>query len=150
GAAVALVACANPIESRDTDIDVLVIPTRGLPDQRIEVVGSAPAEVIHSCGTLIVLADDVANDPEIVANARKLASKLGGQIAGSPSAARAGVVSLAYVVDRTTPMAAELVVAIGGAAVDVSGATALIKIGAQGGKMLEGVLSGPPGPGLAA
>ena len=150
GAAVAMIAGAATLDVCDLDIDVLVIPTRGHSDERIELTGTAPAEVAHTCQPVIVLADELATDAEACANARRLASKLGGQLAGSPSSARAGIVGLGAVVDRSTPLVADLVVTIGGTLVDVSGATSLIRIGAQGGKNVEGALPGMANTGLAA
>ena len=53
------------------------------------------------------------------------------------------------VVDRTTPLVPELCVMIGGAHLDVAGATSVIKIGAPSNKHIDGALTGPANVGLA-
>lgn len=147
GAAVALIGRADPIEASDEDIDLVILALPGGVDSRVELAGTAPAEVAHARGSIVVLGDDVVNDPKIVADAKRLATQLGAQLIGGAAAAR--VVQIGAVVDRTTPLAPELCVTIGNAPLDLAGATSLIKIGGSGGKTVDGALPGDVGAGLA-
>jgi hypothetical protein len=150
GAAVALVGRASEIPKGDDDIDVVVLAIAGGADDRIELAGATPAEVSHALGAIVAISDDAAKDPKVVANANKLAQRLGGVVVGGAEAARAGAVAAGAVVDRTTPLAPELCVMIGSAQVDIAGTTSLIKIGAQPGKLVDGALPGTIDLGLAA
>jgi hypothetical protein len=150
GAAVALIGRASEVPRGDEDVDVVVLALPGGVDERIEIAGSSPAEVSHTLGAVVVIGDEAAKDPKVVANANTLAQRLGGVLLGGGDAARAGAVAPGAVVDRTTPVAPELCVMIGGAQVDVAGATSLIKIGAQPGKLVDGALPGTVDLGLAA
>jgi hypothetical protein len=149
GAAVAMVGRAAPTPRADADIDLVVLETKQPPDTRIELVATLPAEVAHACGAVVALGDDVASDAKLVANARKLADMMDAFLVGNAGAAKAGVVATGAVVERTTPMAPELVVTIGGAQLDVAGATSLIKIGASVSKTVDGALPGLADVGLA-
>ena len=150
GAAVALIGRASEVPHGDEDIDVVVLALPGGVDERIEIAGSTPAEVAHTLGAVVVIGDDAAKDPKVVANASTLAQRLGGVLVGGADAVRGGAVAAGGVVDRTTPLAPELCVMIGGAQADVAGATSLIKIGAQPGKLVDGALPGTVDLGLAA
>lgn len=150
GAAVALIGRASEVPQGDDDVDVVVLALPGGVDERVEIAGSSPAEAAHSLGAIVAIGDDAARDPKVVANASKLAQRLGGVLVGSAEAARAGAVAPGAVVERTTPIAPELCVMIGGAEVDVAGASSLIKIGAQPGKLVDGALPGTVDLGLAA
>jgi hypothetical protein len=148
GAAVAVIGHAAALAAVDVDIDVLVLSVLDGADPRIEVVATAPAELAHTCGTVVALADDVASDPAIVGDARRLAAQIGAQVIAGPAGAAA--VQPGAIVERTTALAPELCVLVGAAQVDLSGATAIVKIGAQGGKLLvDGALPGPVDIGLA-
>ncbi len=149
GAAVAMVGRAAPTEPADGDIDLVVLEATQPPDARIELVATLPAEVAHASGAVIVLGDDVANDAKLVANARRLAELIGAHLVGGTGAAKAGVVVTGAVVERTTPMAPELVVTIGSAHIDIAGATSVIKIGASASKTVDGALPGLADVGLA-
>jgi hypothetical protein len=149
GAAVAMVGRAAPTAPADEDIDLVVLETKQPPDSRIELVATLPAEVAHACGAVVAIGDDVASDAKLVANARRLAELMGAHLVGGAGAAKAGVVVTGAVVDRTTPMAPELVVTIGGAQLDIAGATSVIKIGSAGGKTVDGALPGLADVGLA-
>lgn len=146
GAAVALIGRAAPAPSVDDDIDVVVLALPGGADPRIELAGTAPAQVAHTCGTLVALGDDVAHEPRIVADAQRLTELLGAQLVGGVGAARTGVAAM---VDRATPLAPELCVTIGAAQLDLAGAASLIKIGAPIGKTVDGALPGSVDVGLA-
>lgn len=150
GAAVALVGRASERPTGEDDADVVVLEATGAADPRIELAGAAPAGVAHTCGAVVALGEDAAKDAKVVASARELAQQLGAVVVGGAEAARAGAVAPGGVVDRQTPLAPELCVAIGAAHVDLAGATSLIKIGAKPGKLVAGALPGPIEPGLAA
>ncbi len=150
GAAVALIGRASEVPQGDDDIDVVVLALPGGVDERVEIAGSSPAEVTHTLGAVVAIGDEAAKDPKVVANAATLAQRLGGVVVGSAEAARSGVVAPGAVVERTTPIAPELCVMIGAAQADVAGATSLIKIGAQPGKLVDGALPGTVDLGLAA
>ncbi len=150
GAAVALIGRASEVPSGDDDVDVVVLALPGGVDERVEIAGSSPAEVAHTLGAVVAIGDEAAQDPKVVANASTLAQRLGGVLVGGAEAARAGTVAPGAVVERTTPIAPELCVMIGGAQVDVAGAASLIKIGAQPGKLVDGALPGTVDLGLAA
>jgi electron transfer flavoprotein alpha subunit len=150
GAAVALVGRASECPSGEDDADIVVVSATEGADARIELAGAAPAEVAHTIGAVVALGDEAAKDPKIVASANRLAQQLGAIVVGSAEAARAGAVAPGAVVDRQTPLAPELCIAVGDAKVDLAGSTSLIKIGAQPGKLVDGALPGPVGTGLAS
>lgn len=145
GAAVVLVGTAPRLEPHgDDDIDVLVLAVPGGADPRVELAGTAPAELGHSLGPLIAIGDDAAADPEIAKAARRLARVLGAQIVGSARAAALGVVDPAAVVERNAPLAPELCVAVGAPALDLAGAASLVRVGGGGStKHVDCALSGP-------
>ncbi len=147
GAAVALVGRAVPVSSGDEDVDLVVIAASGGADPRIEIAGTAPAELAHTCGAIVAIGDDVATDAQIATDARRLASRLGGQLVGGAAAKREGLVGTTL--ERTTPLAPELCVAIGSAQLDLAGSTNFVKIGAPGGKTVDGALAGIASVGLA-
>jgi hypothetical protein len=126
----------------DDDIDVMVLELPGGGDPRIELASSAPAELIHTTGTLIAIGDDAAGDPEIARATARLAKALGAHVVGSAQAANAGVVGPGAVVERGVPLAPELCVAIGATAIDVAGSASLVRIATSGGKGVDGALTG--------
>jgi hypothetical protein len=150
GAAVALVGRASECPAGEDDADVVVLETNGGADARIELAGAAPAQVAHTCGTVVALGEDAAKDAAIVAGAKQLAQQLGAIVVGPIEAARTGAVAPGAVVDRHTPLAPDLCVAVGDAKLDLAGATSVIKIGAQPGKLVDGALPGSVDAGLAA
>jgi len=150
GAAVALVGRASETPRGDDDVDVVVLAVPGGADERVELAGSAPAEVLHTAGAVVAIGDEEAKDPKLVANAKILAQRLGAVLVGSAEVVRSGAVAAGAVVERTTAVAPELCVMIGGAQVDVAGAASVIKIGAQPGKLVDGALPGTVDLGLAA
>ncbi len=144
GAAVAAIGRATAQRPSEARVDVVVLPPADA-DPRVEVVGVAPAEIGHAIGTLVALGDDVAGDPAIVAGARRLAALVGGQLVGPKAAAIPG----AAIVERSTPLSPELCVLIGGAKLDIAGATRIIKIGAPVSRLVDGALPGSAAAGLA-
>jgi hypothetical protein len=147
GAAVALIGSADAVPTGDQDVDLVVLTMPGGADDRLEVAGSMPAEILHTSSAIVAIGDDVAGDTKIVADATRLAMLLGAQIVGSAGAAR--VVSPGAVVDRSTAMAPALAVLIGNAQLDLAGATSVIRIGAQPNKSVDGALPGAIDKGLA-
>jgi electron transfer flavoprotein alpha subunit len=145
GAVVATIGRAARARACDGRVDLVVLPAVD-GDARVEIVGVAPAEAAHAIGALVAIGDDLADDPSVVEDARRLADQLGGQLAASPNhAARLG----ALAIERSTPLAPELCVQIGGGQLDLAGATSVIKIGAPISKLVDGALPGSPGTGLA-
>jgi hypothetical protein len=154
GAAVAMVGRAPAIDqvADDCDVDVVVLAMPGNRDERIELVTTSPAEIAHASGTILVLGDDVANDARVTASAQRLARMMNAQLVGGTAAVRSGAVANGAIVDKTTPLAPELCVTIGGAQVDVAGATSVIKIGASPATRVasvDGVVPGIAETGLA-
>jgi hypothetical protein len=136
----------------DCDVDVVVLAMPGGRDERIELVTTAPAEIAHATGTVLVLGDDIANDARVTAGAQRLARMMNAHLVGGPAAVRSGAVGNGAVVDKTTALAPELIVTIGGAQVDVAGATSVIKIGASPATRVasvDGVVPGVADAGLA-
>ncbi|HEV7554052.1 MAG TPA: hypothetical protein VGO00_01290 [Kofleriaceae bacterium] len=150
GAAVVLVGHAPAVAAGENDVDLVVVTTVAGADPRIEIAGTVPAELVHLTGPIVAIGDDVVGDAAIARDAQLLASQLGGHLVGGPAAVRAGVVEPGAVVDRHTPLAPELLIQIGTAPVDIAGATSVIRIGAPGGKAVDGALAGPAGENLAA
>lgn len=149
GAAVAMIGTGRAKPSGDEDIDLVVLVFPGAADPRIEPVGSSSAELAHTLGPIVALGDDAAADPDTVAAAKHLAKLLGAHVVGGPSAVRAGAVAPAAVVDRHTPLAPELCIAVGSIALDLAGSTHLVRVGPSSGKGVEGALSaGTPGENL--
>jgi hypothetical protein len=139
GAAVAMVGTVPRLARHcDDDVDVLVIAAApGGADPRIELVGKASTEpdaVGNTTGNLIAVGDDAARDPEIARATRQLARVLGARIVGGSSAAAAGLISSAAALERNAPISPELCVAVGAPAVDVAGATSLVRIGGPRGR----------------
>jgi hypothetical protein len=126
----------------DDDIDVMVLELPGGHDPRIELASSAPAELVHTTGTVVALGDDAALDPEVARAAHRLAKLMGAHVVGSPAAAASGVVSPGAVIERNAPLIAELCVAVGAPAVDIAGSGSVVRVGTTGGKGLDGALGG--------
>lgn len=150
GAAVAMIGAAPRLETRgEDDIDVMVLAVPGSADARIELAGTAAAEIGHTTGTLIVVADEIVSDAAAIRAIDRLATLLGAHVVGSAAAAAAGVVSPNAVLDRHAPLAPDLCIAIGMPVVDLAGVTSLIRIGVNGGKGVDGTLGGPIATSLA-
>jgi electron transfer flavoprotein alpha subunit len=150
GAAVVLVGQAPPAALGDDDIDLAVIAATGGGDSRIELAGSTVVELTQTCGAVVAIGDDVLGDPVIVGDARRLADQLGATLVGSSAAVRAGIIEPGAVIEKTTPLAPELCVVIGTMQLDLAGATSIIRIGATGGKSIDGALPAPVADNLAA
>lgn len=150
GAAVVMVGAAPrlAVHSED-DIDVMVLAPPGGADPRVELVSTAPAELAHTMGTLIAISDDAAGEPDIARATQRLARVLGAHVVGSAHAASAGVVGPGAVIERDAPLAPGLCVAVGVPEVDIAGAASLVRVGAVGGKGVDGALAGPIAPSLA-
>ena len=131
GAAVAMIGrAARFAVLEDADVDVVVLAVPGTADPHLELVATTPADAAQSVASVIVLGDDVATDPKVIAAAKQLAVLIDAHVVGGNAAARAGAIEKRAVVERSTPLAPELLVTIGNAQVDVAGATSVIKIGA--------------------
>ncbi|HEY1548548.1 MAG TPA: hypothetical protein VGG28_12035 [Kofleriaceae bacterium] len=149
GAAVAMIGHAVSRRGGDGRVDVVVLPPAD-GDMRIELVESSPiTSAEHANGTVIALADDLANDAAAVADAKRLAALVGGRLIASKAGARSAGLAKTAIVDHSTPLAPELCVAIGATVLDVAGATSVIKLGAQPGKLVDGALPGSPKSALA-
>jgi len=133
---------------QDEDIDLVVLALPGGADPNIEIVGTRPAELVHTTGALVAIADDVVDNAKLVTDAKRLATLLGAQLVGGAAAAK--VVAPTAIVDKSTPLAPELCVVIGNATVDLSGSTSVIKIGASADKTIDGALPAPPAVSLAS
>ncbi|MCW5808896.1 MAG: hypothetical protein KIT31_41475 [Deltaproteobacteria bacterium] len=144
GASVVMIGNARGDDRCDDDIDVIVLALPGGGDARIELAGTMPADVAQAHGAMVALGDDVAGDPEIVRHAQRLAALLGAPLVGGRAAASAGAIPPHAVVERVTPLAPELCVAIGSPNLDLAGATSLVRVGSNG-KGVDGVLPGPVG-----
>jgi electron transfer flavoprotein alpha subunit len=149
GAAVVLVGHSPPVAAGDGDVDLVVVTNAAGADPRVELVGTVAAELVHLTGPIVAIGDDVVGDAAIARDAQLLADQLGGHLVGGPAAVRAGVVAPGAVVDRHTALAPELLIQIGTAPVDVAGASSVIRIGAPGGKAVDGALAGPVADNLA-
>jgi hypothetical protein len=149
GAAVVLIGATRATGAGDDDIDIVVLAIPGGADTRIELASSAPAELVHTSGTVVAIDDEVAADPQAMRAATRLAGMLGAHVVGGVGAARSGTISPGAVVDRNTPLAPELCIAIGSPAIDVAGAASLIRIGTGVSKGADGALPGVVGVALA-
>ncbi|MDB4956434.1 MAG: hypothetical protein JWO36_4003 [Myxococcales bacterium] len=149
GAAVAMIGRADVAPRGEDEIDLFVLAVPGGADERIELASTAPAEIAHTSGTVIAIGDDVARDRDVVADSLLLARFLGAQVIGGPGAARAGALEPGAVVERSTAIAPELCITVGAAQIDLAGSTRLVKIGAPGGKLVDGALDGLARDGLA-
>lgn len=135
GATVAFVGRAHLVDAGQEDIDVVVLALPGGADGRIELAGTGPAELNHTRGAVIVVGDD--EDAQVVADATRLATQLGGEVI---PAAR---------IDRAAGFAPDLCVVVGNAQIDLAGASSLVKLGATATKNVDAALPGPVGAGLA-
>ncbi len=135
GAAVVLVGATKAAGGCDEDIDIVVLAMPGGSDPRVELAGSAPADVAHTGGAIVALDEASAADAQVMTAATRLAGMLGAPVIKGSS----------------TPLAPELCVAIGSPQIDLSGATSVIKIGSPsgGGKNVDGAISGLAGPALS-
>jgi electron transfer flavoprotein alpha subunit len=149
GAAVAMIGTGNASLVGDEDIDMVVLAFPNATDGRLEIAGNQPVELVHTLGPVIAIGDDVAGDADVVNGAKRLAKQLGAQIVGSPSAVRAGAVAPALVIERHTPLAPDLCIAVGSISLDLAGSTNLVRIGPSSGKNVEGALTGAPSASLA-
>lgn len=135
GAAVVLIGTAQSTTVGDDDIDIVVLAMPGGGDSRIEIVGSAPADLAHGGGTIVAIDDASAADQDVMDAATHLASLLDAPVVRSSS----------------TPLAPELCVAIGSPSIDLAGASSLIRIGQAKdsiGKNVDGALPGLAGTAL--
>lgn len=149
GAAVVMVGGVQPTLEADDDADLVVLVIPGGGDDRVELVSEAPAEVAHASGAVVGLGEDVASDPAIVRDARRLATLLGAPIVGNAAAARGGAVTPGGVLEKGSPLAPEVMIAIGHVNLDLAGSTSTIKINANPGKQVDGALTGPIGGNLS-
>ena len=143
GAAVATIGRADPLPAGDEDVDLVVIAAPNGADPRVELAGASPADVAQIGGALIVLGDELAASTAVCEGAKKLAARLGARLVGGTAAVRAGAVPAGATVEPATPLAPELCIAIGAPRIDLAGASALVKIGAAGGKHVDGALADP-------
>ncbi|HEX3764450.1 MAG TPA: hypothetical protein VHW23_37400 [Kofleriaceae bacterium] len=150
GAAVAMIGAAPrlAVHSED-DIDVMVLAPPGGADPRIELVATAPAELGHTIGPVVAISDEAAVEPDISRAAQRLARALGASLVGGAHAASAGALGTGEVVAADAALAPSLCVAIGATEIDVAGTASLVRVGAAGGKGVDGALTGPIGPALA-
>lgn len=135
GAAVVLIGATPPTTSGDDDIDIVVLAMPGGGDSRVEIVGSAPAELSHGGGSIVAIDDASAADTDILDAATHLAGMLNAPVVRS----------------STTPLAPELCVAIGSPSIDLAGASSLIRIGQAKdtvGKNIDGAIPGLAGVAL--
>jgi len=150
GATVALIGSAPRLAPHsDDDIDVMVLAPASAADPRIELVGSAPAALVHTTGAVIAIGDDAAGDPEIARAAAQLAAALGASVVGSAAAATAGAVASGAVLPPGAALAPALCVTIGVPPVDLAGATSVVQIAAAGGTGGDATLNGPIAPNIA-
>lgn len=140
GAAVAMIGTGRVRLVGDDDIDLVVLVYPGAADPRIEVAGNGSPELAHTLGPIVALGDDAVSDAETLRAAKQLAQQLGAQLVGGPSAVRAGAIAPQAVVDRHTPLAPDLCIAVGSVALDLAGTTNLVRVGPSSGKNVEGVL----------
>lgn len=145
GAAVVMIGGAQAALTADDDADLVVLVIPGGSDDRVELVGTSVAEVVHTSGAMIAIGDDVAGDSAIARDAKQLATLLGAPIVGNAAAARGGAVSNGGIIDKGSPLAPEVLIAIGNANLDLAGSTSVIRITPTPGKQLDGALTGPVG-----
>jgi hypothetical protein len=135
GAAVVLIGATQTTTVGDDDIDIVVLAMPGGGDPRVEIAGSAPADLTHGGGAIVAIDDASAADPDIMDAATHLASLLDAPVVRS----------------STTPLAPELCVAIGSPSIDLAGASSLIRIGQAKdtiGKQVDGAIPGLAGAAL--
>jgi hypothetical protein len=150
GAAVALIGAAPRLPTHsDDDIDVMLLAPPGGADPRIELVSTAPAELVHTTGAVVAISDEAAVEPDIARAAQRLARALGAHLVGGAHAASAGAIGAGAVIAADAALAPALCVAIGTGEIDVAGAASLVRVGAAGGKGIDGALTGSIGPHLA-
>lgn len=131
GAAVAVIGGPQPAAGCDEDVDLVLLVMPGSADERVEVIGSQPAELSHMTGAIVALGEDAAGDPAIAKQAKKLAAALGAPVVSPPTIA------------RNTPLSPDLLIAVGTVNVDVAGATSLVRIAPTASKQVDGALTGP-------
>lgn len=149
GAAVVMVGGAQAPLTADDDADLVVLVIPGGSDDRIDLVSTSVAEVAHTSGAMVALGEDVAGDGAIARDARQLAALLGAPIVGNAAAARGGAVSAGGIIEKNSPLAPEVMIAIGNANLDLAGSTSLIRITPNPGKQVDGALTGPIGGSLS-
>ena len=129
GAAVAIIGAARATTAGDDDVDVVVLAIPNAADPRIEFAGSAPCEPDLAIGAIVALDEVTAGDAQVFALASQLATLLKARLRIARSTA-----------DGATALAPELCIAIGEPAIDLAGATTLIRIAALPGPV-AGVLT---------
>ncbi len=143
GAAVAMIGGIHPVTPGDDDVDLVVLTVPTAADPRIELVGSAVAEVAHTRGAIVAIGEDVAGDAQIARDATRLAALLGAPLVGGSAAARSGSVTPGGVIERGAALAPDVCVVVGTVNLDLAGASSLVRIGSAGGKGVDGALTGP-------
>lgn len=149
GAAVVMIGGVQPTVDADDDADLVVLVIPGGGDDRVELVNTTSADVGLASGAMVALGEDVASDPAIARDARQLAAVLGAPVVGNAAAARSGAITPGGVVEKGSPLAPDVMIAIGNVNLDLAGSTSTIKITASAGKQLDGALTGPIGGNLA-
>ncbi len=148
GAAVVLVGAAAKTVLADDDADFTSLAFANL-ETRIELAGTAPAEVQHA-RVVIAIGDDVLEEPGIADSANRLAALLGARVVGHVAGVRAGVIATGAMLDRNAPLAPELCILVGAPAIDLAGSASVVRIGGSGStKHHDGALPGLAGVGLA-
>ncbi len=144
GATVALIGEARVEDICEDDVDLVVLALPGA-DDHVVLTGTQPAELQLTSDVVVALGDDALGD-NVVAGARRLADLLGAQLVGGPAAAAAGAIPHAAAFEPNTPIAPDLCVVVGALALDLAGATTIVRIGAS--KFADGYLTGPLDAGL--
>ena len=147
GATVALIADAIDEGPCDDDVDLVVLAIPGAEGgaraRRASRARRSRSSRTRRNINVVALGDD-ALDPGIVASAHRLAELIGGYVVGGPAAAAAGAIAHAAVFERNAPLAPDVCIALGSLALDLAGATSIIRIGpTASAKTAEGALTGP-------
>jgi len=149
GAAVAMIGGVHRVIPGEDDVDLVVLVAPSSADPRVELVGTSAAEVAHTGGAIVVIGEDVATDAEIARDAVRLAALLGAPLVGGSGAARAGSVAPGGVIERGAALAPDVCVMIGTVAIDLAGASSLVRINTSSAKGVDGALTGPIGQSVA-
>ncbi len=148
GAAVVLVGAAPPTLLADDDADFTSLAFANI-ETRVELVGSAPAEVQHA-RVVIAIGDDILGEPGLADSANRLAALLGARVVGHQASVRAGVVAAGAVLERNAAIAPELCIVVGTPLLDLAGSSSVVRIGGTGtAKHVDGALPGLAGVGIA-
>jgi hypothetical protein len=133
GATVALVGGRRAASMGSANADLLLVVADSAGDPNVEIVRSAPADVTATSRAVIALDETATVDAALNPDVMRLATLFDAPIV------RAGQLP------PTSPLAPDLIISLGTPAIDVAGASAVVRIAGASSKNVDAALPAPLG-----